>query len=171
MQFGHSLFDTLVALELAVADSHNDAYTEQLEPALGKLVADIATSFHLVAGCIHKWRFDVPPLGLHLEEDIAQLEERMTALRPKGMAYSQAEILRAYALQLHLKQIARLLRASRVETSDVAGEGRRRDRQPRRGTPRRIGAKARVNRSEGRNSGLNWRRASTHCSISAMVMA
>jgi uncharacterized membrane protein YccC len=127
VQFGHSLFDTLVALELAVADSHNDAYTEQLEPALGKLVADIATSFHFVAGCIHKWRFDAAPQGLHLEDDIAQLEERMTSLRPKGMAYSQAEILRAYALQLHLKQIARLLRASRVETSDVAGEGRRRE--------------------------------------------
>ena len=46
----------------------------------------------------------------------------MTALRPKSISFSQAEILRAYALQLHLKQIARLLRASRVETSEVVGE-------------------------------------------------
>ena len=48
----------------------------------------------------------------------------MTELRPKGIAFSQAEILRAYALQLHLKQIARLLRATRVETSQVIGEVR-----------------------------------------------
>ena len=53
---------------------------------------------------------------------IAQLEEKMSALRPKGIAFSQAEILRAYAVQLHLKQIARLLRASRVETSRAVGE-------------------------------------------------
>jgi hypothetical protein len=38
------------------------------------------------------------------------------------MRFSQAEILRAYAVQLHLKQIARLLRASRVETSRAIGE-------------------------------------------------
>lgn len=122
VQFGHSLFDALVALELAVKDSHDDGYAEQLEPALGKLVMDIATGFHYVASCIHRWRFHVPSPGLHLEDDIAALEERMTALRPKGIAFSQAEILRAYALQLHLKQIARLLRGARVETSQVAGE-------------------------------------------------
>jgi hypothetical protein len=32
------------------------------------------------------------------------------------------EIIRAYAVQLHLKQIARLLRASRVETSRTVGQ-------------------------------------------------
>ncbi len=122
VQFGHSLFDALVALELAVKDSRDDGYAEQLEPELGKLVSDIQTGFHYVASCIHKWRFHVPPAGLHLEDDIAQLEERMSALRPKGIAFSQAEILRAYAVQLHLKQIARLLRASRVETSQAIGE-------------------------------------------------
>jgi hypothetical protein len=121
-QFGRSLFDVLVALELAVKDSRDDGYAEQLEPSLGKLVHDIRTGFHYVASCIHKWHFHVPPPGLHLEDDIAQLEERMSALRPKGIAFSQAEILRAYAVQLHLKQIARLLRASRVETSRAVGE-------------------------------------------------
>ena len=124
VQFGHALFDTLVALQLAVRDAHDDVYAEQLGPALSKLVTDIGNGFHYVARCIHHWRFHVPPPGLHLEDDIAQLEERMAALRPKGMAFSQAEILRAYALQLHLKQIARLLRASRVETSQVIGEAR-----------------------------------------------
>ncbi len=39
--------------------------------------------------------------------------------------FSQAEILRAYAVQLHLKQIARLLRASRVETSRAVGEAQK----------------------------------------------
>jgi hypothetical protein len=59
---------------------------------------------------------------MSLEEDIADLEARMTAVRPTGIGFSQAEILRAYAVQLHLKQLARLLRASRVETSRAIGE-------------------------------------------------
>jgi hypothetical protein len=46
----------------------------------------------------------------------------MAEVRPTGFQFSQAEILRAYAVQLHLKQIARLLRASRVETSQAIGE-------------------------------------------------
>ena len=121
-QFGRSLFDALVALEFSVKDSHEDGYAQQLEPALGKLAVDIRTGFHHVGGCIHNWRFDVPPPGLNLEEDIVQLENRMNAARPKGIAFSQAEILRAYAVQLHLKQIARLLRASRVETSRATGQ-------------------------------------------------
>jgi hypothetical protein len=63
----------------------------------------------------------VPP-RINLEEDIAQLEARMTEARPKGIRFSQSDILRAYAVQLHLKQLARLLRASRVETSRAIGE-------------------------------------------------
>ncbi len=46
----------------------------------------------------------------------------MDTVRHTGIEFSQAEILRAYAVQLHLKQIARLLRASRVETSRAVGE-------------------------------------------------
>ena len=42
-----------------------------------KLAVDIRTGFHHVAGCIHDWRFHVPPPGMNLEEDIAQLEARM----------------------------------------------------------------------------------------------
>jgi hypothetical protein len=60
---------------------------------------------------------------MNLEEDIEQLEKRMEQVRHTGIGFSQAEILRAYAVQLHLKQIARLLRASRVETSRAVGEG------------------------------------------------
>jgi hypothetical protein len=46
----------------------------------------------------------------------------MDQVRHTGAAFSQAEILRAYSVQLHLKQVARLLRASRVETSRAVGE-------------------------------------------------
>jgi hypothetical protein len=59
---------------------------------------------------------------MSLEEDIAELESRMNVVRPMGIGFSQTEILRAYAVQLHLKQLARLLRASRVETSLAVGE-------------------------------------------------
>ncbi len=99
-QFGRSIFDALVALELAVKDSHEDGYSQQLEPALGRLAVDILTGFHYVAECIHGWRFHIPPPGLLLEEDIAQLEARMAEVRHTGFQFSQAEILRAYAVQL-----------------------------------------------------------------------
>lgn len=124
-QFGRSLFDSLVALELAVKESRDDGYAQHLEPALGTLVTDVRTGFHYVAECIHNWRFHVAPPELHLEDDIVKLEERMSEVRPKGIAFSQSEILRAYAVQLHLKQIARLLRASRVETSRAVGEAQK----------------------------------------------
>ena len=121
-QFGRSLFDALVALEFSVEGSHDDAYAQQLEPALGKLAMDIRNGFHYVAGRIHEWRFDVEPPLMNLEEDIEQLEASMEKVRHTGIGFSQAEILRAYSTQLHLKQIARLLRASRVETSRTVGE-------------------------------------------------
>lgn len=121
-QFGRTIFDTLVALELAVRESHEDHYAQQLEPELGRLVADIQSGFQYLAKCIHGWRFHIPPPNLNLEDDIAQLEDRMAKVRHTSSNFSQAEILRAYALQLHLKQIARLLRASRVETSRAIGE-------------------------------------------------
>lgn len=122
MQFARSLRDALAALELSVRNSHNDRFAQQLEPELGKLATDIHTGFHYVAGCIHKWRFHVPPGKLQLEEDITELERKLDEARHKGADFSQEEILRAYAVQLHLKQLARLLRASRVETSRALEE-------------------------------------------------
>ena len=121
-QFGRTIFDALVALELAVRESHEDHYAQQLEPELGCLAADIQSGFQYLAKCIHEWRFHIPPSNLNLEEDIAQLEERMNKVRHTSSNFSQAEILRAYAVQLHLKQIARLLRSSRVETGRAIGE-------------------------------------------------
>jgi len=124
-QFGRSIFDALVALDFAVRDSHGDKYVEQLEPALGRLVVDIRSGFHSLAACIHHWRFHATPAGINLEEDIARLEARMAEVRHTGSQFSQEEILRAYAVQLHLKQIARLLRAARVETSRAVGEAQK----------------------------------------------
>lgn len=120
-QFGRSLFEALIALELAVRDSHEDAYAQRLEPELGKLAADIHSGFNHVANCIHNWRFDAAPKGFSLEEDIANLDARTESVRGTGLDFSQAEIFRAYAVQLHLKQIAQMLRASRVETSRSTG--------------------------------------------------
>jgi uncharacterized membrane protein YccC len=121
-QFGRSLHDALLALEFSVKDSYEDRYAQQLEPALEHLAVDIRSGFHHVAGCISNWRFNIPPAGMNLEQDIADLEARMDAVRHTGIEFSQAEILRAYAVQLHLKQIARLLRDSRVETSRAVGK-------------------------------------------------
>ena len=80
-QFGRSLFEALLALELAVRESHEDAYAQRLEPELGKLAADIHSGFNHVANCIHKWRFDTPPQGYNLEQDITDLEARAEAVR------------------------------------------------------------------------------------------
>jgi hypothetical protein len=124
-QFGREVQDVLHALELAIQGSHGDAYAAHLEPELGKLVADVHRGFQYVAGCIHRWKFDVAPQGLFLEEDIEKLEAKMAAIRPTGVGleFSQGEILRAYAVQLHLKQLARVLRATRIESSRIVGAG------------------------------------------------
>jgi uncharacterized membrane protein YccC len=121
-QFGRDLLDALIALEFAVKDSHGDAFAQQLEPHLGRLAVDSLTGFHYVADCISHWRFHVPPPGLHLEDDIVHLEARMDEVRHTGQEFSQAEIMRAYALQLYLKQVARLLRSSRIETLSAVGD-------------------------------------------------
>jgi uncharacterized membrane protein YccC len=120
-QFGRTLFDALIALEIAVKDSREDRYVQLLEPALGRLAVDIQRGFRYVAGCIHGWRFHLPPPGMNLEEDIAGLETSMAAVRHASTEYSQAEVLRAYAVQLHLMEIARQLRASRIETGRAVG--------------------------------------------------
>ncbi|MDE3201786.1 MAG: FUSC family protein [Acidobacteriota bacterium] len=124
-QFGWALFDAIGALELAAQGSADDAYSHQLDPALGMLATDILNGFHYVAHCIDRWRFHAAPKGINLEEDITKLEARMAEIRHTGLTFSQDEILRAYAVQLHLKQIARILRASRVQTSVTVGEAHR----------------------------------------------
>jgi hypothetical protein len=125
-QFGMQLEAAIKALFLAVdgsppsgqADHQTpSAYAGQLEPQLSQLAASIVTGFQYVGGCIHRWRFNLPSAEIDLEADIAALEAKMTAIRPSGLGFPQEEILRAYAVQLHLKQLARLLRSARVETN------------------------------------------------------
>lgn len=117
-QFSHELMDLLRALELAMArtDPHDGNYANHLEPELGKLAADIHSGFQYVAECVHRWKFDAPQ-GFSLENDIAALEAKMAEVRPKAFGFPQEEIFRVYAVQLHLKQLARVLRSARVETS------------------------------------------------------
>ncbi len=125
-QSGMQLEAALKALSLAaqqstgedISESHltPGTYAEQLDPQLSELVSSIQTGFQYLAGCIHHWKFDAPPAGIDLEADIASLEARMTAIRPVALGFPQEEILRAYAVQLHLKHLARLLRSARVET-------------------------------------------------------
>lgn len=120
--FGRDLFDSLLALELSVVDSRDDDYARHFERELQRLAADIGAVFQHVAACTHKWRFRSSAEGISLEQDIADLESRMDAVRHTGISFAQPEVLRAYAVQLHLKQIARLLRAARMETSRAVGE-------------------------------------------------
>ena len=131
-RFGRGLADLLRALDLAVEKGavvenrtalkgDGGGYAAHLEPELGRLAADIHQGFQFVAGCIHRWEFGVAPEGFLLEQDIAALEAKMAAIRPTGLEFPQEEIFRAYAVQLHLKQLARLLRASRLETEEAVG--------------------------------------------------
>ena len=96
-QFGRELSDALKALELAVKGSDGNGYSVRLEPELSSLSTNIGKAFQHVAGCIHRWQFHEAPTGWVLEEDIAALEEKMAAIRPAGLEFPQAEILRAYA--------------------------------------------------------------------------
>jgi len=123
-QFSHELMDLLRALELAAtsrADAPDGNYADHLEPELGKLATDIQRGFQYVAECVHRWKFDAPDAGLSLEDDIAALEGKMATVRPKALGFPQEEIFRIYAVQLHLKQLARVLRSARVETSKAMG--------------------------------------------------
>jgi uncharacterized membrane protein YccC len=120
-QFGLELEDLLKALGLAVKGSDGDLYAAHLEPELGRLAKDIHRGFQYVAECIHRWQFDEAPKDLMLEDDITALKAKMAEIQPSSLDFPQSEILRAYAVQLHLKQLARLLRSSRIETSRAMG--------------------------------------------------
>ena len=128
-QFGRSLFDALLALATCREGQPRGWLSRSnWNRNSDSWPSTFAQAFITWPSCIHKWRFDIPPPGINLEQDIADLEARMDAVRHTGIEFSQAEILRAYAVQLHLKQIARLLRASRVETSRAIGEAARSQR-------------------------------------------
>lgn len=124
-EYTRSLYAALLALEIAVRESKNDQFGERLEPEIRTLVQDTKTGFLHVANCASKWRFDVSPTGIDLEKDIAALEARIAEGRSKSQDVPLEEILRLYAVQLHLKQIARMLRASRLQLKEAVTESSR----------------------------------------------
>ncbi len=71
-----------------------------------------APAFTIVAECIHKWRFHIPPPGMNLEQDIADLEARMDAVRHTGIRLfagrNSARLRRAAPLEADCAAAARL---------------------------------------------------------------
>lgn len=124
-EYARSLYAAMLALEIAVRESNNDQFGRRLEPELGNLVKDTKTGFLHVANCASNWRFDIPPAGIDLENDIAALDARIAEGRTKSQNVPLEEILRLYAVQLHLKQIARLLRSSRLQLNEAVMENKR----------------------------------------------
>ena len=109
-QYGVELQGSLHALELAIRDGSGQSYAASLEPELGNLGTDIHQGFEYLAGCIHRWNF-----GRSEDEDSTRErccdpgEEDGSNSTDRPGTLSRAEILRAYAVQLHLKQLAHLL--------------------------------------------------------------
>ncbi len=124
-QFGRSIFDALVALEFAVKDSHEDAYAQQFEPALDGWPWIFTPAFTTWRPAFTTGDFTFRRRLSTLKKISRNWRLAWTRCGIRASQFSQAEILRAYAVQLHLKQIARLLRASRVETSSAIGEAQK----------------------------------------------
>lgn len=120
-EFGRSLHDALLALEFATQQSTTDRFPQNQEPELGLLIAHTREGFNYVAECISFWRFHLAPTAWNLEADIAALEARSKQLRPTALTFPQEEVLRNFAVQVHLKQVARLLRNARLEANSATG--------------------------------------------------
>jgi uncharacterized membrane protein YccC len=121
-EFGRSLHDVLLALEFAIQHSTTDKFAQNQEPELGTLIAHTREAFDYVAECVSLWRFHVPPSAWNLEEDIHALETRSKGNRQTALTFPQEEILRNFAVQVHLKQVARLLRTARLEAHEATSE-------------------------------------------------
>ncbi|HVJ09690.1 MAG TPA: FUSC family protein [Acidisarcina sp.] len=120
-EFGRSIFDALLALEVAVRESCHDQYGARLEPELHHLILGINQSFKLLAECVGLWRFDLRRTGLDLERDVLALQAKVLEIRHTSITFPLDEVLRAYAVQLNLKHIAQLLRAARHDAQDATG--------------------------------------------------
>jgi uncharacterized membrane protein YccC len=119
-QFAQETKDALHALELAAkssdAVSSPASYIAQLEPEIRSLTLDLYNGFESLARSIHHWKFDAAAAP-QFEDHIAQLDAKIAHMRPRVLEFPQQEIFRTYAVQLHLKQIARLLRSASAETA------------------------------------------------------
>jgi len=117
-QFAQESVDALRALELAVrspGEMHSEgSYMAQLDPEIRNLTLALYSGFESLARSIHHWKLDADAMH-DCEEHIAHLDAKIALVRPGVLQFPQEEIFRAYAVQLHLKQIARLLRNAFAE--------------------------------------------------------
>jgi uncharacterized membrane protein YccC len=117
---GRALFDAMQALILGVRESAGDQFASRYEPELGNLVNAIARSFPQLAECIRSWRFDPPENLPDMESELSALDARVSEVRHTSVNFPLDEMLRIYAVQLHLKEIARLLHAALRDALEVA---------------------------------------------------
>lgn len=117
-QSARELIEALHALHLATKspDVRNDgrSYLAELEPEIRALTLALYNGFESLARTIHHWKFEMAATS-QLEESVAKLEAKMALIRPRMLEFPQQEIFRVYAVQLHLKQIARLLQSAPIE--------------------------------------------------------
>jgi uncharacterized membrane protein YccC len=119
VEFGQSLMDAILALELAVRDSDNDQFAARVEPELSNLVIALTHSFPQLAKSIRFWHFRSVTPGIDLESDQTALGAKVLQVRKTSLGFPLDEVLRIYAVQLHLKRIVRLLQVARSETLQV----------------------------------------------------
>jgi uncharacterized membrane protein YccC len=124
-QFTREVADVLGALELAanaedVTTGYQQSYIMQLEPEIGNLTRDLCLSLDSLARSVHQWKFDASSETPSLQNGVTLLDEKMAQMRSRVLEFPQPEIFRAYAMQLHLKQLARILQNARNETVKAA---------------------------------------------------
>jgi uncharacterized membrane protein YccC len=117
---GRALLDVVLALDLAVRESAGDQFASRYEPELGNLIDAIARNFPRLAKCIQQWQFDSARTAVDMEGELKALESRVSEVRHTSVSFPLNEMLRIYAVQLHLKQIARLLQGALRDGLEVA---------------------------------------------------
>ncbi len=121
VEAGRNLLDAILSLQAAVADSSNDQFAERVEPEFGNLVLAITHTFPQLARSIRFWEFHAETPGIDLAGDQAALEAKVLLVRKTSLGFPLDEVLRIYAVQLHLKRVAHLLDDARLEALAIAG--------------------------------------------------
>lgn len=117
---GRSLFEVILALDLAVRESADDRFAERYEPELGNLITAIGHGFPLLAKNVQRWNFGKNRTALDMDRELQALEERVSEARHTSVNFPLHEMLRIYAVQLHLKQIAMLLKSAYDDGLQIA---------------------------------------------------
>jgi len=118
---GRSLYNALLALELAVKDSHEDRFAQQLEPVLTRLADDIHSGFN--SSPLHSpLAASASRRGINLEQDIADLEARMDRSATRRRFLPGRNHARLRGCNCISSQIARCC-ARPHRTSHAVGQG------------------------------------------------